>query len=99
MTELRTYNRVICFALLALAACNPPDGEHSRNEQANATEAAEPTSMPTAPKSDEVTSWVKERYGMRVTRAGFEGRRLTWPLNVDTALIGCERPELIWLEA
>lgn len=48
---------------------------------------------------DPLTPWPEEGDGVRVTRAGFERRNLVWPLTVNSAIIGCRRPELLWVEA
>lgn len=47
---------------------------------------------------DDVASangWMREGPGYRVTRAGFEARKLTWPFTVDEGVIGCDR-EALW---
>jgi len=52
------------------------------------------TAAPVAP--EQRNGWTREGPGYRVTRAGFEQRKLTWPFTVDDAVIGCDR-EALWL--
>lgn len=47
----------------------------------------------------EEASWVPVGDGIRVTKAGFQSRNLIWPLTVNSAIIGCDRGTLLWLEA
>lgn len=42
--------------------------------------------------------WQKVRDGILVTRIGFEARDLDWPLAVNSGIVGCTKPELLWLE-
>jgi hypothetical protein len=96
---MRTYKCLICIATMLLLGCNPPVGDKATGDPANSIAKAEPAAEPQPAPNNEEKSWVAERDGMRVTRAGFESRELVWPLTVDAALIGCERPELLWVEA
>jgi hypothetical protein len=99
MMELAGRGHVACLALVCLMGCEPPEEGHSGDTDAPAVVEVRSTADPPPLASTQPSSWVTERDGLRVTKAGFESRNLTWPLTVDTALIGCKPPELLWMEA
>ena len=48
--------------------------------------------------ADPVAPWPEDGDGFRVTKAGFQSRNLVWPLTVQSGIVGCKHPELLWLE-
>ena len=85
------HHTIYFVTVLFLAACSAPEAE----ERGHATEQEQDEVR----GPNEPEPWTTEDDGMRVTKSAFEERGLTWPLTVDTALIGCTHPELLWVEA
>jgi hypothetical protein len=49
--------------------------------------------------SDLMAPWPEAGDGVLVTKSGFVRRNMVWPLTIDTAVVGCKLPGLLWVEA
>ena len=104
MSGRERFATVLAVFGLMLAGCGPrnaaqDDADVAQDEQVVPQQEQIAPEASATPAADKPKTWVAERDGLRVSKDGFEDRGLVWPLTVDTALIGCTNPELLWVEA